>query len=425
MSIPHHQHWQLTIVSGPEPGRTIDVQPDEPTVVGRGSQSHTRIKDPLVSRVHCVLRWNQGQLELIDLGGSAGTFLDGIRISDPTQVKHGTLMSIGDTTLRIDSGDALDSGTVRSNPHLPKNNQQREIVKRIEELEGEVFLRFRLGKKISSGRNSVVFKGVDLKRDRDVAVKILKPQMAVTDVQRDRFIRAMRTMLPVKHPHIVRTRKAGRNGPFCWAVFDWVEGVSVAELIDMIGVGGMLDWKEVWKLAVHITRALEEAHQREIVHRNVTPSNILRRGEDKSYLLTDLIFARALEYTESSQLTRPGEVLGELGYMSPERVIDSTTLDARSDQYGLGATLYALLTGGPPFKANSVSNLIETIKNEVPVSPTQVRMGVDERFCDVVMKTIKPSPLDRYRSASHLLKDLNRVGELAGLEPDDSFPWVG
>ncbi|MCP4887180.1 MAG: hypothetical protein GY904_11290 [Planctomycetaceae bacterium] len=111
--------------------------------------------------------------------------------------------------------------------------------------------------------------------------------------------------------------------------------------------------------------------------------------------------------------------------MASERIVDSTLLDARSDQYGLDATLYTLLTGDPPFKANSVADLVLRRQKEIPKSPLRVRMGVDERFCDVVMKIIRQSPDDRYRSASVLLKDLIRAGELAGLEADDASQWIG
>ncbi|MGB0596717.1 MAG: hypothetical protein ACPGLY_08510 [Rubripirellula sp.] len=100
-------------------------------------------------------------------------------------------------------------------------------------------------------------------------------------------------------------------------------------------------------------------------------------------------------------------------------------LDARSDQYGLGDTLYALLTGDPPFKANNVADLVLRMQNETPKSPSQVRSVVDERFCDAVMKMISQTSDDRYWSASVLLKDLIRVGELAGLEADDASHWIG
>ena len=102
--------------------------------------------------------------------------------------------------------------------------------------------------------------------------------------------------------------------------------------------------------------------------------------------------------------------LGETWLHGARANLRQYPLDARSDQYLLYATLHALLTGDPPFKANSVADLVLRMRKEIPKSPLQVRMGVDERFCDVVMKMVCQSPDDRYRSASVLLKDFIRVG---------------
>ncbi|MCG8649092.1 MAG: serine/threonine-protein kinase, partial [Pirellulales bacterium] len=280
--------WKLVVSAGPDQGRVYPMVDQANLVIGRGSDSDTKIRDPRLSRIHCELRRSGGDWILLDRGGAGGTYLDGIRVDSPQVVAHGATLKIGDSQLRLQRDDILDSETIapetESKPTTPPNAApagQVPATRQIAQLEGEIFLRFRLDKLVSDGKNSVIFKGVDTKRDRDVAVKILKPQMTTSEVQRERFIRAMRTMLPVKHPNIVRTRKAGRTGPYCWAAFDWVDGISVAELIDQIGVSGMLDWKEVWRVAVHIGRALEEASKRQIVHRNVTPSNLLRRGLDR------------------------------------------------------------------------------------------------------------------------------------------------
>ncbi|MEM9828268.1 MAG: serine/threonine-protein kinase, partial [Planctomycetota bacterium] len=368
---------------------------------------------------------------------------------------HGSVFKIGDSALRIDDEQQLDAPTMATELSLATNENLRfaaapsnllrsaasnvprsagsnvprsagaktDPMRPVHELEGETFLRFRLDKLVSTGRNSFVFKGYDTKRDRVVAVKILKPQMASTDTQRERFIRAMRTTLPIVHPNIVRTRKAGRKGVHCWAALEWVEGISVLKLIKNIGSDGVLPWQEVWRVAVHITRALEEAGKRRIIHRNVTPSNILRRNHDRSYLITDLILARALEHTDAAKLTRPGDVLGELPYMAPELLLDSTKVDERCDQYGLGATLYALLSGKPPFIAVNLADYLAKLKSVSPENPTQLQAETDQRFVDVVMRMIQTQPSARYESPQAILSDLERVGKLGAVEADWS-DWV-
>ena len=444
--------WTLVVTDGPDQGKVFPINDYTTVIIGRGSESDTKIRDPRLSRIHCELQRSGDRWLLIDRGGSGGTFVDGVQIDGPRPLSAGAAIRLGDSLIHLQCHSLLDMATAVPGrllaPHVPSHHPMADdklqepaaspvdgpspnsvasptatpwsapAVSKIANLEGEVFLRFRLEKLVATGQNSVMFRGLDLKHQRPVAVKILKPQMATTETQRKRFIRAMRTMLPVKHPNIVRTRKAGQAGPYCWAAFDWVDGTSVADLIDSIGVSGMLDWKEVWRVAVHIGRALEEAGKHEIVHRNVNPSNLIRRANDRAYLLTDLIFARALEYTDAPQLTRPGDVLGDLGYIAPERVLESTCVDARSDQYSLGATLYALLTGKPPYAAMGIVDLLDKFRESKPESPTSFRLGLDERFSDVVMKMIERSVTSRFTSPASLLRELQHVGHLAGMDAD-------
>lgn len=437
----------MTVIGGPEKGRSFPISNETVCLVGRGSDSHTKLRDPKISRIHCEIRAQQGTLELVDRGGSGGTLVDGVALEGSVKLLAGSVLQLGDTILRIDSVDPLEAATVAPSQSLesavsfdatvgqsegdaapfkvvmPQPGASKPST-RLENLVGEKINDFRLEKVVAVGRNSVVFKAHDVEQDMLVAMKILKPQLTSTDVQRERFIRAMQTMKKVKHPNIVRLKRAGKKGPYCWTALEWVEGASVKELIDAIGISGMLDWKEVWRVAMHIGQALQKAYELEIVHRNVSPSNILRRAESQDFLLTDLVLARALENTDHVQLTRPGDVLGELGYMAPERVFDSTCVEARSDQYGLGATLYALLTGQPPHQALDVAHLMESLRADAVKSPVEFQMGLDDRFCDVVMRMIKSSMNDRFETPTELLKALQNVGALAGLEAQVNF-WQG
>jgi serine/threonine-protein kinase len=176
---------------------------------------------------------------------------------------------------------------------------------------------------------------------------------------------------------------------------------------------------------VHIGRALREAYQRKIVHRNLTPANIIRRHGDKACLLGDLMLAKALEGTLARDITRPGELIGDVPYMSPERTSSQMAVDHRSDIYGLGATLYALLTGRPPFQSNSLPQLIRMVREAEPVRPKQYQLSIDDMFQDqVVMKMLAKRPEDRHQTPVELLRDLERVGKYNNLEADWS-QWVG
>lgn len=428
--------FALVVIEGVGVGQKYFLQTDRVLVVGRGSNSDTKIRDPQVSRVHCEVHLDNGVCRVKDLSGGE-SYINQQCIIDQCVLREQDRLTVGSTTLELAVISELDAPTDSSErtqsaesgeESLGQNDDgllpPRLTLQKIADLEGHVFLRFQLDELISVGKNSMVFRAVDTKYGRQVAIKILKPQMVSNDTQQQRFIRAMRTTLPIKHPHIVRTRKAGKTGSYCWAAYEWVDGISVAELIESIGVNGALDWKEVWRVAVHISRALQEASRQMIVHRNLTPANLIRRGVDKAYLLTDLIFARALEYTDAPQLTRPGDVIGELGFTAPERIFDTTNVTEKSDQYSLGATLYALLTGEPPHVASSVGELVERFRNEEPVKPSQRGVVIDEDFEAVMMRMLAKSPERRFETIDTLLRRLDEVGARHSIDADWSH-WVG
>jgi serine/threonine protein kinase len=159
-----------------------------------------------------------------------------------------------------------------------------------------------------------------------------------------------------------------------------------------------------------------------IIHRNITPQNILvqtltpdpspkGRLENRVVKLSDLMLAKAKEGALVQQITKPGELLGDVRYMSPERTSGATALDERSDIYSLGATVYALLTGRPPCEGDSLPETIKKIRTEVPAKPKKYQLAIPDLFEGAVMKMLAKRPDDRYQSAAELLKDLERIAK--------------
>jgi len=401
----------LIIVSGPEQGRIFPLPEDTTLVLGRGVASDTRIRDPQVSRVHCRLEINTGRASLVDVPGSGGTLVHGVKI-ERRELRSGDVFQIGQTVIRYDAGGGAEESTL----HGPTwDAPARMPEQQLSDLVGTSLGSFELQQIIATSHAGVLFKAHDAIQNRLAAVKVLIPDKSHSDEQKDRFVRAMQTMLPIRHPHIVQLFNAGKKGPFCWAAMEFIEGESLAQVIQRIGIHGMLDWRDVWRVALHIGRALDMAHQHKIVHRNVTPTNLLRRGSDHVCLLGDLMLAKATEGLHSRQITRPGELVGDVAYMSPERTRAETDIDSRSDIYGLGATLYALLTGRPPFASRSLVELVQMVREAEPVAPRQFQMSINESFQDLVLKTLAKQPDDRPESPQQLLRELDRIGRYAGL----------
>ena len=292
------------------------------------------------------------------------------------------------------------------------------------ELAGKELHGFRLDEILAMGNTGIVYKGMELERDRPCAIKVMPPGFATSEDEHARFVRAMKTMMPIKHDHIVEIYNAGKEGDYCWIAMEYVEGSSLAEVIQQIGVEGMLDWKEVWRVGVQVGRALHAAYKHKVVHRNLTPSNILRRKSDRACLVGDLMLAKAMEGALAVQITKPGQIIGDIPFMSPERTRGQGSIDTRSDIYGLGATMYALLSGHPPCEGGSLPELIQKVREVEPKKPKESQLAIDELFQDVVMKMLAKNPDDRYSTPDQLLHELNRIGKFNSLEADWSG-WQG
>lgn len=408
---------RLFVVSGPEKGRSFPLEHGQPLVVGRGQASDTKINDPFMSRVQCRVTCDGPHALVTDVSGGKTLYAGSPLPTENYRLRMGEEFAAGNSVFRIDqSSPEAETGTV--NVVLPKAAGQRKHGS-LKDLVGQTFGHFHLDEIAAEGKSGMVFKGTDHEKNRRVAIKVLSPDQTSSDEERERFVRAMRTMLPIRHRNLVALHGAGKNGPYCWAAMEWIEGESLTKVIQRIGIEGMLDWREVWRVAADICFALRKAHEEKIVHRNVMPDNILRRFSDKSCVLGDLMLAKALEGTQAKQLTRAGELIGDVAYMAPERTRDNNDIDGRSDIYGLGATLYALLAGRPPFVADGLAALIHMIRDAAPKPPTEYQLAINGQFEGMVLKMLAKSPSERFESPDMVLAELERVGRYQGLTLPD------
>jgi serine/threonine-protein kinase len=328
-------------------------------------------------------------------------------------VKHGDIIRIGSTELRY-VGDS-EASTMEPTP-AQRLAPAAVAAKPLPALVGQTLGHYAIEALIAKGASGAVFRVRDTKDDQVLALKVLNPEFSTNDEEMKRFIRAMKTVLPLRHPNLVNLQGAGRAGPYCWIAMEYVDGESMTQVIRRIGVAGMLDWRIAYGVAVHIGRALEYAHENSIIHRNVMPANILLRSEDKVAKLGDLMLAKALEGTLAQQITKPGELVGDIAYMAPERTRGTADVDGRADLYGLGATLYALLTGRPPFTADSMPELITKIRTAEPEKPKKYQLSIPDMLQGTVLRLLAKRPEERYQTAQELLTDLERTGKFAGVK---------
>jgi serine/threonine protein kinase len=402
----------LAVIAGPDAGRSFFLRDGQTLTIGRGQASDTQINDPRMSRIHCRVEMNGGEAILYDGGGSGGTTVGGSPVERHV-LRPGDVIQVGDTSMRFYLDEAHEQSTVAGQV---ASGQPKIDADPLHELVGQSLAQFRLDEIITAGNSGMVFKATDTEKGHTVAVKVLSPDYTASDEARERFIRAMKTMLPIQHENIVRLYHAGKRGPYCFAAMEYVDGESLDKVIKSIGTMGMLEWRDTFWVAIHIGRALEEAAQHKIIHRNVTPANILRRKSDGASKLGDLMLAKALEGSLAKQVTRPGQLIGDVPYMSPERTHSDGQVDERSDLYGLGATLYALLTGRAPVEGNSLPDMVRKVRQEKPAPPKSFNMAIPDLFQDAVMRLLEKRPDDRYQAAAAFLRDVERFGRFNGIK---------
>jgi serine/threonine protein kinase len=402
---------KLVVIAGPDRGNVYPLPEKDSLLLGRSRATESRLSDPHVSRVHCEVMVHGKTVSVSDFDSAGGTFVNDQRITKH-RLKPGDVIRIGQTQLAFHDDNAGEASTVP--PPAPGKAAARGA-EELQGLVGKTFAHYEVGQVLAQGRSGLVFHARDTKEDRPVALKVLVPEFAKNDQQKQRFVRAMKTVLPLRHPNLVALYAAGKAGPYCWMAMEYVEGENLTQVIQRIGTAGMLDWRRAFQVAVHVGRALDFAHGHRIMHRNVTPMNILVRTGHKLAKLGDLMLAKALEGNLATPITRPGELVGDAPYLSPERTHGTADIDGRSDIYGLGATVYALLTGRPPCEGATLAETVTAIRKNEPVRPKKYQLAIPDQFEAVVLKMLAKRSEDRYQTAADLLVELERMGQLQGV----------
>jgi serine/threonine protein kinase len=409
---------QLEVVHGPDKGRIFPVAEGETVQIGRGPATVTKLCDPFVSRLHCQVEAHDGRLLLSCLGGAGGTLVNGLPVRQ-YELKANDLIAIGDTQFRVHVAGVHEDHTVmRPAPSTEKaaSREMKRLPSDVSLLSGAEMDQYQVGTLLARGRSGLVYQAHDTRNNQPVALKVLLPEFTGNEEDLQRFNRAMRTVLPLRHPNLLSVLDFGQTGAFWWVAMELVEGDSLAQVIQRIGTAGILDWRHALRVAVHVARALAFAHGQGILHRNITPPNILVRSADRLTKLGDLMLAKALEGRKEEQITQSGGLVGELAYMAPERTYEGGRVDGRSDLYGLGATVYALLTGRPPCVGKSALDTIQLIRAAVPARPRTVQLSVPEPFENAVLRLLAKRPEDRFQTAGELQAVLEKIAKEHSLQ---------
>jgi eukaryotic-like serine/threonine-protein kinase len=267
----------------------------------------------------------------------------------------------------------------------------------------ETLGRYKILSTIGTGAMGVVYKAVDPMIDRTVAIKTVNLALSSDEIAEyeARFQQEIKAAGKLNHPNIVTIYDVGRVGNFAYMAMEFLEGREIKEILasgERPAVADAVDW------IAQSALGLASAHDYDIIHRDVKPSNIMviKGGIAK---ITDFGIARM---TASSVKTMTGLILGSPRYMSPEQVI-GRDLDYRTDIFSLGVVLYESLTGVPPFDGDNVNAIMYATVNTAPIPPSQLNPGVPEILDLIVAKALAKAVDERYKSMRELAHDLNEV----------------
>ncbi len=288
--------------------------------------------------------------------------------------------------------------------------------------------RYRLDRELGAGGMATVYLAHDLKHDRDVAIKVLHPDLGAA-LGGERFLSEIRTTARLQHPHILPLLDSGDTGAaahgsagetgeangLLYYVMPLVTGETLRARLDR---ETQLPIAEAVRIAREVASALDYAHRQGVIHRDIKPENILLH--DGQAIVADFGIALAVQSAGGARMTQTGLSLGTPQYMSPEQAMGERTIDARSDIYALGAVLYEMLVGEPPFSGATVQVIVAKVLTERPTHPTALRDTVPQHVEEAVLTALAKLPADRFATPAQFAEALGNpayVSPLAGVAP--------
>lgn len=281
--------------------------------------------------------------------------------------------------------------------------------------------RYEILEVIGEGGMAIVYRALDHRLNRDVAVKIMRDEMAADEEFRRRFCTESHAVAMLSHPNIVAVYDVSHNDNVEYIVMELVDGITLKQYIERKGV---VAWKEVVHFTKQISKALAHAHERGIIHRDIKPQNImlLRDGTIK-------VGDFGIAALENEVYENNGEAIGSIHYIAPEQARGECP-DARSDIYSLGVMMYEMLTGGLPFTGNTLGEIAVQHMNAKPVPPHEKNPEIPLELERITLKAMSAELSERYQSANELLSDLEAFihtpvtidGESADYENPDVKP---
>lgn len=426
----------LHVVAGPQTGRDFTFDQHDTFMIGRSEDAQFCLpQDRFFSRHHCILEIAPPQCFLRDLGSTNGTFVNGIRV-ETAHLKHGDRIQGGETVLEVEvaadlseffvqipgSGERTEPSIITvaclncgvpaqaeaSRPDAKLSyvcdNCREKLKKNPQPIPNYQMLRV-----LGQGGMGSVMLARSVLNGRAVAIKTLLPEVAVSEQSLKRFLREIEVSSSLQHPNIVSYIEHGTHNGIVYLVTEYVTGMDASKLAKHRG--GKLNYKEVVRIIEQTLAALDFAHRKGFVHRDIKEQNILVDGNYPNYIakLTDFGLSKSYKQTGMSGVTMVGDVAGTIAYMPPEQVRDFKEVRPPSDIYAVGMTAYSLLTGAHALDISPNAGISETVKAifEKPIVPISSRLSdVPTRVSTVFEMALAKQADRRWRTAGEMREAL-------------------
>ena len=326
---------------------------------------------------------------------------DSSKLNLPTTERRGSSVTRSPNGSSHTSLPLSDQPTaISKDPVIPETTLSLGAL--VRSLVGTNLMHFRIDEFVGGGGMGAVFRGQDMSLGRTVAIKVLSRDNLDEETIR-RFGHEARSAARLDHPSIPRVYFVGEDAGWHFIVFEFIEGINIR---DLVLKQGPLEISDAVVYLADIAEALQHASQRDVVHRDVKPSNVLVTHEGNARLV-DMGLARSGQIQSTQvDLTATGMTLGTFDYISPEQARDPRNADTRSDIYSLGCTLYFMLLGRPPFPEGTMLQKLLSHTSEQPAAPNEFRDDVPEGLTEILARMLAKDPDHRHQDAAELLGEI-------------------
>ena len=277
--------------------------------------------------------------------------------------------------------------------------------------------RYELLEKVGEGGMAVVYSALDRRLNRNVAVKIMRDEMAADEEFKRRFCAESQAVAMMSHPNIVAVYDVSHSDQMEYIVMELIDGITLKQYMDRRGI---LSWKEAVHFSKQIARALGHAHERGIIHRDIKPQNIMLLRDGTIKVADFGIASLENEFQEAD-----GQAIGSIHYIAPEQARGDLP-DARSDIYSLGVVMYEMVTGEVPYTGDTLGEIAVKHMNATPKPIRELNQDLPEVLEEIIARAMAPNLADRYQTAAELADDLEQLSRDAasGLVEDASAEEV-